>query len=137
MATSGQLSLCFSCGQPLPQDAVKASLPQRSGPPPTPHAEAARSFVISSSHGTFKVSVGGDVLVGRDPARCAVHLVEPRVSGVHATMKVEAGALWVRDERSNNGVWINGERIATATWAVVPPNASLRFGPVQFSVQTG
>jgi pSer/pThr/pTyr-binding forkhead associated (FHA) protein len=112
-------------------------LPQRSGPPPTPHAEAARSFVISSSHGTFKVSVGGDVLVGRDPARCAVHLVEPRVSGVHATMKVEAGALWVRDERSNNGVWINGERIATATWAVVPPNASLRFGPVQFSVQTG
>jgi pSer/pThr/pTyr-binding forkhead associated (FHA) protein len=77
------------------------------------------------------------VLVGRDPARCAVHLVEPRVSGVHATMKVEAGALWVRDERSNNGVWINGERIATATWAVVPPNASLRFGPVQFSVQTG
>lgn len=104
---------------------------------PAPPPETARSFIISSSQGTFKVSVGGEVLVGRDPARCAIHLVEPRVSGVHATMKVEAGVLWVRDERSNNGVWINGERITTATWEKVPPNAALRFGPVQFNVQTG
>jgi pSer/pThr/pTyr-binding forkhead associated (FHA) protein len=129
MATPGQLSLCFSCGQPLPTDLAKA-------PPPSVFAEPPRSFILSSSQATFKVSSGGDVLVGRDPARCAIHLVEPRVSGLHATMKVEGGALWVRDERSNNGVWINGERIATATWAQVPPNAALRFGPIQFSVQT-
>jgi pSer/pThr/pTyr-binding forkhead associated (FHA) protein len=105
-------------------------------PPPNPY-EAAPSFMLSSSdHGAFKVTSGGDVLVGRDPAKCAIHLVEPRVSGVHATMKVEQGALWVRDERSNNGVWINGERIGAGTWARVPPNAALRFGPIQFSVQT-
>lgn len=93
------------------------------------------AFILSSPSGTFKVSAGGDVLVGRDPAQCAIHLVEPRVSGVHATMKVEGGALWVKDERSNNGVWINGERIAPATWTSVPANAALRFGPIQFSVQ--
>jgi pSer/pThr/pTyr-binding forkhead associated (FHA) protein len=81
------------------------------------------------------VSPGGEVLVGRDPARCAIHLTEPRVSAHHATMKVEAGALFVRDERSNNGVWINGERIAAGTWVVVPGNAALRFGPIQFNVQ--
>ena len=75
------------------------------------------------------------MLVGRDPARCAIHLTEPRVSGLHATMKIEGGTLFVRDEGSNNGVWINGERIPAGTWAQVPPNAALRFGPIQFSVQ--
>ena len=77
------------------------------------------------------------MLVGRDPARCAIHLTEPRVSGVHATMKLENGVLYVRDERSNNGVWINGERIPVGEWATVPSNAALRFGPIQFSVQAG
>jgi hypothetical protein len=145
-ATPGQASFCFSCGQPLPLDATAkappGSYPLTGGmpvptPPPNPYAgpASASSFVISSSVGTFRVSGGGEVFVGRDPARCAIHLTEPRVSGVHATMKVEGGALWVRDERSNNGVWINGERIAAGTWVQVPPSASLRFGPVQFQVQ--
>ncbi len=107
-------------------------------PPPNPYAAAApgaSAFILTSSLGTFKVSGGGEVLVGRDPARCAIHLTEPRVSGLHATMKVEAGGLFVRDERSNNGVWINGERIPPGAWAPVPANAALRFGPIQFTVQ--
>ncbi len=102
-------------------------------PPPNPYAPSS-AFILTSSLGTFKVSGGGEVLVGRDPTRCAIHLTEPRVSGLHATMKVEAGGLFVRDERSNNGVWINGERIPVGAWAQVPPNAALRFGPIQFSV---
>ena len=101
-------------------------------PPPNPYATSA--FLLTSSLGTFKVSSGGEVLVGRDPARCAIHLTEPRVSGLHATMKVETGALFVRDENSNNGVWINGERMPAGTWSRVPPNAALRFGPIQFTV---
>jgi len=145
MATPGQPSFCFSCGQPLPLDATAkapGSYPLTGGmpvatPPPNPYAEVTQSFILSSTQGTFKVSGGGEVLVGRDPARCAIHLLEPRVSGLHATMKVESGMLWVRDERSNNGVWINGERIVPNTWAQVPANASLRFGPIQFTVQTG
>ena len=143
MATPGQASVCFSCGQPLPLDATAkapGSYPLTNNmpvptPPPNPYAASTSAFILSSSLGTFKVSGGGEVLVGRDPARCAIHLTEPRVSGLHATMKVEAGGLFVRDERSNNGVWINGERIPPGTWAQVPPNAALRFGPIQFSVQ--
>ena len=104
-------------------------------PPPNPYAAASSSFLLAGATGSFKVSAGGEVLVGRDPARCAIHLAEPRVSAVHATMKIENGSLWVRDERSNNGVWINGERVAAGAWVVVPPNAALRFGPIQFSVQ--
>ena len=111
-------------------------------PPPNPYSAApatapTQSFVLTSALGTFKVSPGGEVFVGRDPARCAIHLTEPRVSAHHATMKLENGALYVRDERSNNGVWINGERVAAGTWVVVPANAALRFGPIQFSVTAG
>ena len=92
------------------------------------------AFLLTSSLGTFKVSPGGEVLVGRDPARCAIHLTEPRVSALHATMKIESGSLFVRDEGSNNGVWINGERMPAGAWSRVPPNAALRFGPIQFTV---
>ena len=146
MATPGQLSVCFSCGQPLPLDATAkapGSYPLTNNipvptPPPNPYsASASTSFILTSSLGTFKVSPGGEVLVGRDPARCAIHLTEPRVSALHATMKIENGALFVRDERSNNGVWINGERTTAGSWAEVPKTASLRFGPIQFTVAPG
>jgi predicted component of type VI protein secretion system len=103
-------------------------------PPPNPYAVQSVAFLLTSSLGTFKVSPGGDVLVGRDPARCAIHLTEPRVSGLHATMKIEGGTLFVRDESSNNGVWINGERMPPGAWSKVPANAALRFGPIQFTV---
>lgn len=145
MATPGQASVCFSCGQPLPFDATAKAPPGSypltnnipiPTPPPNPYAApSAAAFVLTGAAGTFRVSGGGEVFVGRDPARCAIHLTEPRVSAVHATMKVEGAALFVRDERSNNGVWINGERIAAGAWVGVPGNAALRFGPVQFLVQ--
>jgi hypothetical protein len=138
--------VCFSCGQPLPFDATAkappGSYPLTSGmpvptPPPNPYSTPPppnAAFLLTSSQGTFKVSPGGEVLVGRDPARCAIHLTEPRVSALHATMKIESGTLFVRDESSNNGVWINGERVPAGAWSKVPPNAALRFGPVQFTV---
>ncbi len=145
MATPGQASFCFSCGQPLPADAgapnAKPGVFPPTGaqpmptPPPNPYAVASmKSAILSSSSGSFQVSSGGDVLVGRDPARCAIHLTEPRVSGVHATLKIEGGALWVRDEASNNGGWINGQRIPAGSFTQVPAGAELRFGPVVFSV---
>lgn len=147
MATPGQSSFCFSCGQPLPADASGRVEPVGAKPPgvfpptgaqpmptPPPNPYAVSSVILASSSGSFQVSSGGDVLVGRDPARCAIHLTEPRVSGVHATLKLEGGALWVRDEASNNGVWINGQRIAPGSFTQVPTGAELRFGPIVFSV---
>lgn len=56
------------------------------------------------------------------------------MSGVHATLKMDVGSLWVRDESSNNGTWVQGTRIAPAVWNIVPAGASLRFGPVEFTV---
>jgi pSer/pThr/pTyr-binding forkhead associated (FHA) protein len=73
--------------------------------------------------------------VGRDPAACAIFLGEPRVSGIHATLKFEGGQLLVRDETSNNGTWVSGARIAPGMWTPLTTGTPLRFGPVEFTVQ--
>jgi pSer/pThr/pTyr-binding forkhead associated (FHA) protein len=57
------------------------------------------------------------------------------VSGVHSTLKFESACLWVRDEQSNNGTFVAGERIAPGAWIPVPPGRPLRFGPVEFDVR--
>jgi pSer/pThr/pTyr-binding forkhead associated (FHA) protein len=62
-------------------------------------------------------------------------LNEPRVSGVHATLKFESGQLWVRDETSNNGTYIENQRIAIGEWTAVPDGQRLRFGPIEFNVR--
>jgi pSer/pThr/pTyr-binding forkhead associated (FHA) protein len=75
------------------------------------------------------------VRVGRDPGQCLIYLREPRVSGVHATLKLDGGRLLVRDEMSNNGTWVSGARIEPGAWTAVPAGTPLRFGPVEFSVK--
>ena len=57
----------------------------------------------------------------------------PRISGVHASLKVEGGHLYVRDENSNNGTLVNGNRLSPGVWSPVPPGSILRFGPLEFS----
>jgi hypothetical protein len=152
MVTPGQPSVCFSCGQPLPAEMTKggggqpapgfpptgAMSAQPLVPPPNPYGAAAAgpgSATIRGPAGQFTVRAGSEMRVGRDPAQCPVFLSEPRISGVHATLKFESGRLLVRDETSNNGTWIAGSRIQPGTWTPVPAGAPLRFGPVEFSVQ--
>jgi pSer/pThr/pTyr-binding forkhead associated (FHA) protein len=72
---------------------------------------------------------------GRDGAQCGILLSEPRVSGVHATVKLENGALMVRDENSNNGTTVNGARVQGGVWSPVPHGSIVRFGPVEFSAR--
>ncbi len=83
----------------------------------------------------YTVQSGAEVRVGRDPALCPFYLAEPRVSGVHATLRFDAGQLFVRDETSNNGTWIYGARIPSGVWTGVPAGAQVRFGPVEFLMQ--
>ncbi len=85
--------------------------------------------------GQFAIRPGAEIRVGRDPGQCPVTLAEPRVSGVHATLKFEASQLWARDETSNNGTFISNSRIVAGVWMPVPQGAQLRFGPIEFSVR--
>lgn len=163
MASPGQPSICFSCGQPLPSglppvvagsEALPAPVAHASAapalgepaafpltgamasplePPPNPYGASGASIIGAS--GQFAIRAGVDVRVGRDPAQCPITLSEPRISGVHATLKFENGTLLVRDEGSNNGTYVNGSRIAAGAFTPVASGAQLRFGPVEFSVR--
>ncbi len=180
MATTGQASICFSCGQPLPPGlaavppgapgaaaqpepapafAPPAPAPAPAPPPaalapdpnappafpltgalasplePPPNPYGASSASIIGASGQFAIRAGVDVRVGRDPAQCPITLTEPRVSGVHATLRFDGGHLTVRDEGSNNGTYVNGTRIAPNAFTPVPSGAQLRFGPVEFTVR--
>jgi pSer/pThr/pTyr-binding forkhead associated (FHA) protein len=104
-------------------------------PPANPYGVIAGGASILGAAGQFSIRPGSEVKVGRDPAQCPVLLNEPRVSGVHATLKFEGGNLWVRDESSNNGVYVDGARIAAATWTPVGASSALRFGPIDFAVR--
>lgn len=150
MASKGQASVCFSCGQPLPRDLpplgelapppvafpLTGAMPSPLEPPPNPYGAArAESASIVGASGQFAIQRGVDVCVGRDPARCPVALSEPRVSGVHATLRLDAGVLMVRDEGSNNGTHVNGVRIPAGVFTPVSSGAQLRFGPIEFTVR--
>jgi hypothetical protein len=151
MATPGQPSVCFSCGQPLPADIaggggagnaptfpLTGAMSAVLHPPPNPYGGGVpampTSATISGAPGQFLIRPGGEVRVGRDPAQCPIFLPEPRVSGVHSSLKFENAQLWVRDETSNNGTFVAGTRIAPGAWVQVPPGAQLRFGPIEFAV---
>jgi hypothetical protein len=148
--TPGQASVCFSCGQPISSEVAaqgrisypltaelsQAALtppPNPYGPPPPP-GQVTHATIVGPV-GQFPILPGSEVRVGRDAAQCAVALSEPRVSGVHSTLKFEASNLWVRDEQSNNGTYVSGERIPPGAWTVVPSGRALRFGPVEFDVR--
>lgn len=148
MASRDAASVCFSCGQPLPsglpaadQELPSGGFPLTGGmvspltPPPNPYEATGATLRGDSGHFTIAPSV--EVRVGRDAAMCAVCLTEPRVSAVHATLKLEQSKLWVRDEHSNNGTFIADVAVAPGTWTEVGTGASLRFGPVAFSVRVG
>jgi hypothetical protein len=112
-------------------------------PAAAPHGGGASSVRPSSVHqatlqgpaGVFSVSGGTEVRAGRDESKCVVLLEDPSVSGVHASLKIEGGQFWVRDERSNNGTFVDDHRLAPGSWTALKSGARLRFGPVNFNVR--
>jgi len=105
------------------------------GTAPVAHARSASQATLQGTAGVFTVTAGSEVRAGRDDSKCVVLLNDPGVSGVHATLKVEGGQLWIRDERSNNGTFAGETRLAPGTWTALNPGSQLRFGPVGFSVR--
>jgi hypothetical protein len=120
-------------GLTMAQPAHQAAPPDPYGQAPAPMG--ASRAVLSGPSGTYTVTPGVEMSVGRDSAKCHIALAEPRVSGVHATLKVEGGQLYVRDEQSNNGTFVDGHRLAPNVWTVAPAGGSLRLGPVEFSIR--
>lgn len=105
-------------------------------PPPNPYGSGTpQNASLVGAAGNFAIRAGIEVRVGRDPAACPITLSEPRVSGIHATLKFEGGQLTVRDEGSNNGTYVANQRIPAQVWTPISAGSSLRFGPVEFVVR--
>jgi hypothetical protein len=129
-------------GKKRPGAAAPPPAPIIAGRPPTGQAFAgtqgssfANRATLQGSAGTFTVLPGAEVRIGRDAAQCALHVPDPRVSSVHATLKIEGGQLLVRDEGSNNGTTVDGSPAIRGTWIPVRNGAILRFGPVDLAVR--
>jgi FHA domain len=119
-----------SAPRPAPVVAGRHS-PAPAGPEPA----FANRATLSGSPGTFTVVAGPEVRAGRDATQCAVVLADARVSSVHAALKLENGHLFVRDEGSNNGTFVDGAPAPRGVWTQVRHGAALRFGPLELSVR--
>ncbi|HKC13613.1 MAG TPA: FHA domain-containing protein [Vicinamibacteria bacterium] len=77
--------------------------------------EERRGFEPTAIRGAFLAEKreylvpGGETLVGRGE-ECGLRLPSTGVSRVHARIRADEKGVWVSDEGSKNGTWVNGER---------------------------
>jgi hypothetical protein len=125
----------FMYGGGAPKYGLTNDVPAQQAPP-NPYAPTnASRATLQGAAGVFTIVPGVEMKAGRDGAQCGILLTEPRVSGIHSTVKLEGGQLLIRDENSNNGTFINGNRLAPGAWTPVQNGSLIRFGPVEFSVR--
>jgi hypothetical protein len=122
-------------GPPVGYGMAPGPAPGYGAPPAGPPPAMARNATLQSAVGVYGIPEGREMKVGRDPGLCDICLTEPRISGMHATVKLEGGQLFVRDEGSNNGTAVGGARIQSFGWVPVPPGGTVKFGPIEFSVR--
>jgi hypothetical protein len=122
--------VAYNPGAPMGMGAAMPVAPNPAAVGPVPQNPT--RAVLQGSSGVFTIVPNMEMRVGRDAANCAILLTEPQVSSVHATVKLEAGQLMVRDENSNNGTFVAGVRVAAGQWCPVPHSSSLHFGPDEF-----
>ncbi|MBK7580730.1 MAG: FHA domain-containing protein [Myxococcales bacterium] len=121
------------------QPAAGAAPMPMAAPPPNPYGGGAPAVVsratLQGAAGVFTVVPGVEMRAGRDGSQCGILLNEPRVSGVHATVRLDGGQLVIRDEQSNNGTQVNGTKLTGGVWTPAPNGSLVRFGPVEFTVR--
>lgn len=93
------------------------------------------TFVLRTAAGSA-YPVETSLRIGRE-ASCSITLPgDPLVSRFHATVWVEQGKLYVRDENASNGVLVNGRRLAPAQASLVRSGDEIQIGETRFSVVT-
>lgn len=78
--------------------------------------------------------VGVEVRVGRDPTRVGLLIEDPRVSGLHASLRFDGSDVFVRDESSSLGTDVDSVRLAAGTWHAIPAHGVVHLGPVALRV---
>ena len=77
-------------------------------------------------------SVGVGLTIGRAPDN-AVIIDNPAVSGHHARVFSESGAVILEDLNSTNGTFVNGQRVSQA---LAGPGDLIKIGSTTFRVET-
>ncbi|HTM43737.1 MAG TPA: FHA domain-containing protein [Polyangiaceae bacterium] len=98
-------------------------------------AMSASRATLQGTAGSYSLRNGSELKLGRDPNQCNIVIPEPAVSSLHATLKLDNGVFYVRDEGSNNGTFVNNAGIAPRVLISVTNGSLLRFGPVEFTVR--
>jgi FHA domain len=86
-----------------------------------------------NAHGKSFVLREGRNSIGRDPDR-DVCCDDPMMSGAHACIQYRGGRVWVFDENSNNGTFVNGEDIFQEKLTLTD-GVELRVGRTRFIVK--
>lgn len=95
------------------------------------------SATLRYAGGGHALSEGQEIRVGRDAAKCGFAIRHGSLSSVHASFRLEAGRLWVRDERSTNGTVLNGVRLDAGSWMLVPDGSKISLGAVELALLLG
>lgn len=77
------------------------------------------------------ITLSHDFLVGRDPS-CDLAIDEKRISRRHASFLFKHESLFVRDQQSANGTFVNGQRIDIAELKV---GDTVRFDREEYQVE--
>lgn len=88
-------------------------------------------FILESEADRERTPVGEEMRVGRDP-KCELELSSEKSSRVHAKLNVEDGVLWVEDQKSTNGTYVNKKKISERT--KLDNGDVVQFGDVRFRV---
>jgi hypothetical protein len=70
---------------------------------------------LVSLNGYPNITLAGVVMIAGRHQNCDARICSPRVSRRHCCFVIEPGGVTVRDLKSANGTWINGERIEDGT----------------------
>jgi hypothetical protein len=120
--------VCLECFTEL---AAVPATPGSSEPEPrrTFREAAGQQLVIRFDFGAVELTVGQEVTLGRDTAdqRLAALREMDNVSRKHATIGLTPNGAWIRDERSTNGTFVNGEAAPPGAMVALGPDAELRL----------
>ena len=77
---------------------------------------------------------GAQFLIGRDP-ECQLRPASQAVSKQHCAILVRGESVYVKDDGSTNGTFVNGEQLAANTEREIASGDRLKLGPLDFAVQ--
>lgn len=80
----------------------------------------------------LRLPLHGTIVVGRDQD-CQLRLASTAVSRHHCQFMLDGPALRIRDLGSNNGTWVNGERISETV--ELKPGDRIQVGPMRLRVE--